>query len=438
MNDQGVVSGLEAELTGILGNEHVMPCQSNLVIDGIHTQLCVEPATAQEVADVLRVANDRKLTVIPAGGFTHQGYGNVPPRADLVLRTTRLSGIVYYDAGDLTIGVRAGTRLADVQNAVAEHRQVFAVEAARASRATVGGALATASHGPRKHSTGGVREFCVGLEFVTGDGQIAKAGGRVVKNVAGYDLMKLLIGSHGTLGIITSANFRLMPAARQTATFMAEFRTIGEAVAFRERVVKSPLSPISLELISPFAEGVSGQSPKAWTVAIKAGGSDAVLARYRGELGEDLSRELRDANEAALWSSVVEFPATMLQLNQRAMLLDVHMPAASLEPALTEAEKAATAHGFIFSAVGRAAVASLTLALSPLPGDPPSVTQYVNALSAIRAACPADGAVIVRNCPSEVKKHIEPWGSAREVESMRRVKRTLDPNDVLNRGRFLP
>ena len=137
-----------------------------------------------------------------------------------------------------------------------------------------------------RHGYGGLRDYCIGIKFVTGDGRKAKGGGRVVKNVAGYDLMKLLIGSQGTLGVITGASFKLFPAPRQTRTFVAEFARIAEAVEFRNRVLRSPLSPMCLELVSPRAgELLSLPSTERWRVALRAAGTDAVLARYRSELG---------------------------------------------------------------------------------------------------------------------------------------------------------
>ena len=129
---------------------------------------------------------------------------------------------------------------------------------------------------------------------MTGDGRRAKGGGRVVKNVAGYDLMKLLIGSYGTLAVITSASFKLFPAPRQTRTFLAEFGTPKEALEFRDRVLRSPLSPMCLEMVSPGARKLMRpeMTSDAWVICVRAAGSDAVLARYRKELGSAITREL--------------------------------------------------------------------------------------------------------------------------------------------------
>src|SRR5262249_45020658 len=146
-------------------------------------------------------------------------------------------------------------------------------------RTTIGGVLAAAKHGPMRQGYGAVRDYCIGVRFITGDGRKAKAGGHVVKNVAGYDMMKLLIGSHGTLAVITSASFKLFPAPRQTRTFLAEFGTWQEALKFRDLVVHSPLSPMCLEIVSPAARKLMRpeMDADAWVICIRAAGSDAVL-----------------------------------------------------------------------------------------------------------------------------------------------------------------
>jgi len=138
-----------------------------------------------------------------------------------------------------------------LQRTLVEHDQFLPIHPTSPDQ-TVGGLLASALQGPLQHWAA-VRDFCIGISFVTGDGKQAKAGGRVVKNVAGYDLMKLLIGSHGSLGVITSANFRVYPRPKQTRTFVMRFGSSAEALAMRDRIIRSPLAPLCLEIASPRA-----------------------------------------------------------------------------------------------------------------------------------------------------------------------------------------
>jgi glycolate oxidase FAD binding subunit len=434
---------LARELASVVGPEHISDDSALLTafaIDGVRAAVAVAPGNAEEVAAIIRLANERQLTVTACGGFTMQSLGARPAPIDVLLRTDRLNQMLHYDPGDLTIGVSAGMRVADVQRTAAQNNLLLPLDVPRAANATVGGTLAAATSGPLKHGYGGVREFCIGVTFVTGDGRIAKAGGRVVKNVAGYDLMKLLIGSHGTLGVIVSANFKLFPAPRQSCTFLADFATLGDALAFRRFVQHSPLSPLCLELISPLAHAYVGldNNDDRWTIALRAGGSDTVLARYRKELGTSIRQELAANDEKSFWSAIQDFTETVSARHHNALSLWLHEPSSEVGTTLPAAAKVATDHNFLFACTGRAGLATLNLALIPISVDPPSVMQYANAVSSIRGVLPRDGVAIVHRCPREAKDHVNVWGSSvNDVESMKAVKHVLDPKNILNRGRFL-
>jgi glycolate oxidase FAD binding subunit len=411
-----------SELAAIVGEPNVVEAPSGYAIDGVTPETAVSPANVEEVSAVLRYAFERELIVVPAGGMVHQEIGKIPSRVDILLRTERLTGVEHYDPGDLTIGVGAGMKLSDLHALVGEQRQVFPLDIAHADRVTMGGAMAVAAHGPNKHFFGGLREFCIGVRFVTADGVGAKGGGRVVKNVAGFDLMKLMIGSFGTLGVITSASFKLFPRPIQTRTFVCEFTTLAEAIACRDRVMNSPLAPICLELLSPRANG-----SKAWTIAIRAGGSDGVLARYALELGSQVTRMLNGDTEHKLWNQVEA-------LGENApLVLSLSLPPQSALNVFQAAERASVEHGLSFTAGGRVGVGSLLIAL-----ENGSEESYVATVSTIRKAAPRDASVVVTRCPSAMKSQIDVWGtSPTHMASMTAVKHALNPKDTLNRGRFL-
>ena len=192
-------------------------------INGVVPAAVVSPGSAEEVGAVLRLANERDLVVAPAGGLTKQQIGGVPERMDILLSTTRMNKVEQYDPGDLTIAVQAGMPFAEMQRQLGEHHQWVPCDAPSLEHATIGGLLATGAAGPLKSTFGHMRDFCIGVQFVTADGKVVKGGGRVVKNVAGYDLMKLLTGSYGSLAVITRANFKVFPRPRQTRTFICSF-----------------------------------------------------------------------------------------------------------------------------------------------------------------------------------------------------------------------
>src|SRR5262249_5760211 len=313
---------LERELASIVGEQHVGPQElsaAQFEINGVAPAAVVSPGSADEIASILQLASSRGLVVAPAGGFTKQDIGGVPERVDILLSTGRMNTIAHYDPGDLTVGVNAGMPFAQAQARLEEHQQWLPLDGANLARATVGGLLATAAAGPLKHAFGGLRDFCIGVQFVTADGKVAKGGGNVVKNVAGYDLMKLMTGSYGSLAVITGANFKVFPKPRQMRTFVCAFGSRQDALGFRGTVLRSPLQPLCLEIISPGAQEslrdpapardadhyTPAQPVKApanqWQIVLRAAGSDNVLARYRRELGTALTRELEGENEKQLW-----------------------------------------------------------------------------------------------------------------------------------------
>ena len=329
------------------------------------------------------------------------------------------------------------------------------METAQPERSTIGGALATATHGPLKHAYGGLRDYCTGVRFVTADGKIAKAGAKVVKNVAGYDLMKLLIGSYGTMAVITGASFKLFPRPPQMRTFVAQFARLAEAMTFRDHVLGSPLTPVCLELVSPHAQAIVAESfhpvspnsgetrvgppGETWRVLVRAAGSDRVLARYRAELGAAAAAsEMGGDDEAQMWRSVAEFPHTLFERSRNAMLLRVDVALQDVAPMLEAAERAALDNSFLCAATGRIGVGSLLVGFAPIAVDPPSAMQYVNAVSYLRSMTPRDGSAIVLRCPLEAKRYFNVWGSTpNDIGTMKALKRAFDGEDILNRGRFL-
>ncbi|HEX2330300.1 MAG TPA: FAD-binding oxidoreductase [Candidatus Angelobacter sp.] len=447
-------ASLQRELAGIVGEQNVT--QENVSINGVVPACTVTPGLPEEVGAVLAFANAGKFVVAPAGGFTKQDIGGVPERIDILLRTSRLTGIEKYDPGDLTISVRAGTVFADVQSELGKHKQWLPYDPPCLDKATVGGCVATGSAGPLKHTFGGLRDFCIGVQFVTTDGKVVKGGGMVVKNVAGYDLMKLLNGSFGTIGVITRANFKVFPQPRQTQTFVCSFGSLKEALGFRTRIFQSPLTPISLEIISPVAieylnatvpakdpDQYAPSKPVAqpstnWQLAMRAAGSDNILARYRRELGSAITRELSGADEGQFWRWVTNFEYTVLERHQNAMVIHTHLTIQGLGAALEALEKTAPDYNFVPAVLGRAATGNLVASFVPLSVDPPAAMQYANCVSAFRGMLPAGSSAEVAHCPKEAKPHFDVWGSTpTNIEMMRALKQAIDPNNILNRGRFI-
>jgi glycolate oxidase FAD binding subunit len=445
-------------LASIVGeaNINVAPPDAQMEINGVRPSAAVSPGSPEEVAAVLGLANERGLVVAPAGGFTKLDIGGIPERVDILLRTTRLSGIEHYDPGDLTIGINAGTAFAPIQHKLAEHNQWLPCDAANLDRATIGGLLATGTAGPLKSAFGGMRDFCIGIQFVTADGKVAKGGGRVVKNVAGYDLMKLMIGSYGSLAVITRANFKVFPKPRQTRTFICSFNSLDEALNFRAQVSRSPLTPLCLEIVTPRAQEYLCDSPPVrnpddfmptqpassssseWQIVLRAAGSDNVLARYSRELGLAVTRELQGPDEEKFWLWIAHFEYAVLSRHRNAMVMYTHLSIQSVGPAIHALERAAPDYNLVPAVLGRAATGNLVMAFMPLSVDPPAAMQYANCASALRGLLPPGSSAEVAHCPTEAKLHFDVWGTTpTDIAMMRAVKQALDPKNILNRGRFI-
>ncbi len=436
MSTAAVATRVGRELSAICGVEHVTEAPAERIF-GCAPSVAVRPGSAEEIATILRFANENNLTIVPAGGFTQQQSGKSPGQVEILLYTTRLTEVEHYDPGDLTIGLGAGWSVAQLSAMVGKDRLLFAGDPPVPERATVGGLLATGITGPLRHGYGGLRDYCIGIRFVTGDGRHGKGGGRVVKNVAGYDMMKLLIGSQGTLAIITGASFKLFPAPRQTRTFVAEFPSAAEAIDFRNRVLRSPLLPICLELVSPKAAllvSAANQTDGTWAVYLRAAGSDAVLARYRLELGGAIMREIDGEAERTAWRALDDLTYHLEEQYPNSLLLSFSLPLNEVGPVLSDLATAAESNGLELTAIGRIGVGHLLAALNPIAG---SQANFAAASSGLRNRLPLDGSMAVLHFPTGANAENVDLRTPTHLESMRAVKRALDPKDILNRGRFL-
>jgi glycolate oxidase FAD binding subunit len=423
VNATEVSFDLVRELRGICGDEYVREGPSG----GVY----VSPASTDEVAAILVLANQHRLAVGPVGGLTERNAAEL--HVDILLHLNRLTQIDHYDHADLTVGVGAGTTISQLNAMVGTDNLMFAGDPSLPERCTVGELLATAGHGPLRHGYGAVRDYCIGVHFVTGDGRRAKGGGRVVKNVAGYDLMKLLIGSYGTLAVITCASFKLFPAPRQTRTFLAEFVSAKEAVAFRDRVVRSPLSPMCLELVSPVARKMMRpeRAHDAWLICVRGAGSDAVLRRYQKELGSAITRELEGDEERRMWRALQDFPQRRdragddmsWDTNHR---INIAVPPRDAIRVIETLQGVDSADEVEVGMTGRIGVGHIqALVWDRKPGASDALGVVVDALRGN----------LDESITMKVDGAANPWPIApANLASMRAVKHALDPNNVL-RGR---
>lgn len=460
-----VSSARLSRLGDIVGAAHVVADSAELAgydVDGMRPAAAAKPGSADEVAELARFAAAEKLAVIPCGARTKLSIGMPPGRYDLAIDLARLDRVVAYDPGDLTLGVEAGIGLAKLAEVLAEHRQFLPLAVPFTSRNTVGGTIATNVDTPLRQFYGTARDYVLGMEFVTGEGVLAKSGGRVVKNVTGYDLHKLMIGALGTLGIITRVNFKTFPLPAASRGFLATFPDAAGALELRRRIVQSPLAPLTLEILSPqvaqiFAHrapttlGYTLASPgpwfstSHWLLAAGFAGNDNVLERYARDLAR-IAEEARaigthvldDAERPLVWGRLREFIPLMLESSPAAAIVRITALPSRLGDVIAQAQKIANRLE-IPSAVLARGLGVIYVALLPPSRDPQTIEQLAQACAELSQASDSVGArAVIPWCPGELKRKVNVWGPAHEdFPLMQKLKHVFDPHNILSPGRFV-
>jgi glycolate oxidase FAD binding subunit len=374
-------------------------------VQGVVPSWVVEPATVAEAAEVMRVAAEHGLTVVPRGAGTRLHWGMPPSRCDVLVDTRRLDRVVEHAAGDLVVKVEAGLPMDRLAEVLAAQRQRLALDTPLAG-ATVGGTLATAAAGPLRMRFGSARDLLIGITVVRADGGVAKAGGKVVKNVAGYDLGKLFAGSYGTLGLIVEAAFRLHPLPAAQAYITCRVADAARAHQAVLAVLHSSVAPSAI-----VTDGAGGGPI---TVAVLVDGvAEGISARAETVAG--LLAEGAQIDEAA--------PPWWGRYPDGQTLLDVTAPPALLPVIMQSAGAGAHVRGSAGSGHWHVGVS----------GDRPA-----EVVRGLRAAIGKDGgSVIVRVAPEDVREQVDMWGPVASLELQRRVKDQFDPGHRLAPGRFV-
>src|ERR1700719_2937267 len=244
----GLHSALRYKFIALVGNEYVRAATAADAVAGAQPKLVIEPGVEREFAEILRLSNEAGLAVIPRGGGTKLGWGNSPARADVILSTARMTEIIEHAWADLTVTVEAGCTIQRLQETLGQHGQRLALDPLWPEKATVGGVLSTNDSGALRLRFGALRDLIIGVTIALPDGTLASSGGKVVKNVAGYDLPKLATGALGTLGVITRAVFRVHPLPKETCTLTCACDDLAEAQRMVLAVQDSKLANSALQI----------------------------------------------------------------------------------------------------------------------------------------------------------------------------------------------
>ena len=256
----------------------------------------LRPETPEQLAEALRAARLNQQAIRLGGNFSKDRLGGPPQPAEVTISTAGLNRVLRYDPRDLTVSVEAGMRFAELERLLAEQRQMLPLDPGWAE-STVGGVVAANLSGPRRRIYGTARDMIIGMTFATLEGKLISSGGNVVKNVAGLDMAKLMIGSFGTLAAMAQINFKVFPIPPVTRTFVMQFGTVGEAFAARDQILRGVLQPSAIDIVN---------WPAGFRLLVQAGGSERVLERYARELPE------AEAAPESVWDEIREFTPRFL------------------------------------------------------------------------------------------------------------------------------
>jgi len=406
------------ELAEIVGKEHLRDATAADAIDGVQPQMVAEPGTAEELARALGWARGGGLKVAPRGGGSKLGWGNPPAGCDLVLSTARLDRVLEHAWADMTVIVEAGCRVADLQKALSEHKQRLALDPLWPEHATIGGILSTNDSGTLRVRYGSLRDLIIGITVALPDGNLAKSGGKVVKNVAGYDLAKLYTGALGTLGVIVQAIFRLHPLPRESRS-LSFSGTPGSMNQLLLAIQASKLTPTGLQLraaagsaqldirFDGTAPGIQAQVKQVEQIAGSLVPSDAPAGVW--------------ASHQSIWDGVS--PALVAKFNV--------LPTA-FAAVCAQVRRVAG----VQSLAWRVVVQSVGTGYARLEGNEQALR---TALLALRdELAKMGGTMVALGCPVAVKRGLDVWGPAADTQPlMVRIKQRFDPDGILNPGRFL-
>jgi glycolate oxidase FAD binding subunit len=367
----------------------------------------VTPRDPGELASALADAASRKQNVTLGGRFSKNKMGGPIEPSAVTIATTGLTRVLSYEPRDLTISVEAGMPWAEFSRLLAENRQMVPLDPPFAGLATVGGVVAANSSGPRRRLYGTARDLVIGMTFATLEGKLVKCGGMVVKNVAGLDMGKLMIGSFGTLAALAVLNFKVQPMPQVERLFLLSFDSLDGAMTARDKILKSVLQPASIDLLNPMAALVVGWS--GYVLAIQAGGNAAVIDRYERELRELGSFQVSDTP-----SPLPEFTPWYLATHENAAVVRISCTLSDL----------------------RDVIQALNAPVVARAGSGVCYAYFDKAEAAAEAVERTRNAII-EFAPEDWKPKLNLWPAPRpDFELMKRIKHMFDPEYLLNRGRL--
>ena len=413
MTDAPDLTKLTRTLRGVVPAKALDPEPGDeYAVDGLMPGLAARPTSQADVAAVLKAASEAGAAVVPRGGTTLMALGMPPRRYDVALDLRRLDALLEYEPADLTVTVEAGMEMDRLASILRDHGQMLPLGTFRDPRTTIGGVLATNLHSPGfRHMYGAARDLCIGMTVALSSGEVVKSGGRVVKNVAGYDMAKLHIGAMGTLGVVLQASFKIVPepAASGSGIVRGEREGLEEAL---QALLKARLPLRSASLTREASGG-------AWRLNVGFAGSEAAIDRsqreFRAITGDAQEHGPLDAVSRA-YAAVQNDPVCVRAMTPAAQTGAMAQALADAGASVVSEPTLGSAHGsWADEAVDVGAIVSLR-----------------------RRAVETGGALVIERAPVELKHAAHVWGEPRaDFALMRRLKEQFDASSTLNPGRFL-
>jgi len=470
-----------AQLSTVIGADRIETepaFMDQYAVDNLKPKAVIFPRNVKEVSEVVNVANRENLSIVPWGSGSKIGMGNVPSRLDLVMASSRMDHMLDVDTANLTITVEAGVKFRDIQARLAteDDRCYLPLEDLSTSQdelicsdrstsgcflpmdppfsenATMGGIVAANSSGPRRLLYRFPRDLLLGVRFVAPNGDIIGTGGKTVKNVSGYDISKLMVGSAGSLGFIAEMTFKLLPLPEKMETVLLSFQSLKDACALAEAILETPLLPAAVEIMNRTAsDELSCRErkdfrPGSYVVAVAMEAFEPAVKRMKHEV-LDMGKRLGAVEDACFtedahrrfWLTVSHLQASAVRRFSGPVTLQFTYPISLMAEVVRFTEKALTESGIQHSLLTHAGTGASIVTLSGDPGGKGAGGTAIDLIRDLLGRCQERGGNLrVLDAPPAVKPHVKIWGApGADLLVMKRIKGRLDPLGIFSPGRFV-
>jgi FAD/FMN-containing dehydrogenase len=447
-------------------------------VDNVSPHGVVFPKSTDQVAEVVKFANQQRLAIVVRGSGTKMAMGNPPQKLDMVVCTSRMNHMLDVDTSNLTMTVEAGVKFRDIQARLAtqedrcylpledleaegdeiicsdrSHSGCFIpIDPPYADKATIGGIIATNSTGPRRLLYNLPRDCIIGIRVVAPNGDILGSGGKTVKNVSGYDVSKLMVGSMGTLGILCEMTIRMLPLPEKMATLLVSFANVADASAFAEGIFETRLLPAAVEIMNAEAyshlslDDIPDFGSEDYIAAVALEAFEPAVARMRTEIltmaqksGAGADTVLEEQDHRSFWLAMSNLPATLDKKFSGLIKAKLNYPLSRSRNIIETGESIFSQANLDYSVQTHAGNGICFTGLLIDHKDTAATDKAVAAMAQLLGRCrKMDGNLVIQSAPTQVKGKLKMWGEiGSDFVVMKRLKDRLDPNGIMSPGRFV-